>query len=261
MLEREGDVAAVVAETVRCTPFIPPLDYWKRIRAACDRHGALLILDEIPICLGRTGRMFACEHYDVVPDMLVLGKGLGGGVFPLAALLAREDFNNALAHGALGHYTHEKNPVACAAALATLEVIQGENLPARAQELGTYFVEQLRGLARRHPLIVDVRGLGLLVGVELGYSRNGQIDRATDEAEQVMYHCLSGGLNFKITQGNILTLTPALTITRAQLDRAVEILDNALSKITSSAAQPPPATARSGRRGATDTTNGCPAVP
>ena len=87
VLEKEGDVAAVIGETVRCTPFIPPADYWKRVRTACDKHGALLILDEIPIGLGRTGRMFACEHYEVVPDMLVLGKGLGGGVFPIAALL------------------------------------------------------------------------------------------------------------------------------------------------------------------------------
>src|SRR6266404_590610 len=112
VLEREGDVAAVIAETIRCTPFIPPLDYWKRIRAACDKHGALLILDEIPMGLGRTGRMFACEHFGVVPDMLVLGKGLGGGVFPLAALIAREGLNVA-ADKALGHDPHEKNPVAC----------------------------------------------------------------------------------------------------------------------------------------------------
>jgi 4-aminobutyrate aminotransferase len=261
VLEREGDVAAVIAETVRCTPFIPPLDYWKRIRAACDRHGALLILDEIPICLGRTGHLFACEHYDVVPDMLVLGKGLGGGVFPFAALLAREDLNSALAHGALGHYTHEKNPVACAAALATLEVIQAEGLPARAQELGTYLVERLRLLALRHPLIVDVRGLGLLVGVELGTWHEGRLLRATDEAEQVMYHCLSNGLNFKITQGNILTLTPALTITRSQLDRAIEILDRALSHVIPPAARTLPAIAGCDRRGAKDTTSDCQAVP
>ncbi len=241
VLEREGDVAAVVAETVRCTPFIPPLDYWKRIRAACDRHGALLILDEIPICLGRTGHLFACEHYGVVPDMLVLGKGLGGGVFPFAALLAREDLNNALAHGALGHYTHEKNPVACAAALATLQVVQAEGLPARARELGVHLLDRLRALAQRHPLIVDVRGLGLLVGVELGHStQDGKVVRANDEAEQVMYHCLSGGLNFKVTQGNILTLTPALTVSRAQLDRAVDILDQALTRVASAPAFAPP---------------------
>ena len=238
VLEREGDVAAVIAETVRCTPFIPPLDYWKRIRAACDRHGALLILDEIPISLGRTGYLFACEHYGIAPDMLVLGKGLGGAVFPIAALLATEALNSAIPHGALGHYTHEKNPVACAAALATLQVVQEEGLPARARELGSYFKDRLSALALKHPLITGIRGLGLLVGIELGYRRSGQYIRATDEAEQVMYHCLSNGLNFKITQGNILTLTPALTVTREQLETGIHILDDAMGSVRPS----PPAT-------------------
>ncbi len=107
VLENEGDVAAVIAETVRCTPFIPPPDYWKRIRAACDRHGALLILDEIPICLGRTGRMFACEHYDVVPDMLVLGKGLGGRDLPRWPRCSPANTSTSPRPTALGHYTHE----------------------------------------------------------------------------------------------------------------------------------------------------------
>src|SRR5437773_1393548 len=150
VLEKEGDVAAVIGETVRCTPFIPPPDYWKRIRAACDKHGALLILDEIPTALGRTGRLFACEHYGVVPDMLVLGKGLGGGVFPLAALLAREGLNRA-ADKALGHFTHEKNPVACAAGLATLQVIEAEKLVERSRSLGAEALERMRAMAGRHP--------------------------------------------------------------------------------------------------------------
>jgi 4-aminobutyrate aminotransferase len=90
VLDKEGDVAAVVSETVRSTPYVPPPDYWPIVRDACDRHGTLLVLDEIPTALGRTGRMFACEHYDVVPDMLVIGKGLGGGIYPIAALLVRE---------------------------------------------------------------------------------------------------------------------------------------------------------------------------
>jgi 4-aminobutyrate aminotransferase len=226
VLEKEGDVAAVIAETVRCTPFIPPPDYWKRIRAACNKHGALLILDEIPIGLGRTGRLFACEHYDIVPDMLVLGKGLGGGVFPLAALVAREGLNVA-ADKALGHYTHEKNPLACAAGLATLQIIQEEKLVERAQALGNYALERLRELAKRHPLIGDVRGLGLLMGVELLRERK-TLERATDEAERVMYGALSRGLNFKVTMGNILTLTPPLTIAQAELDQAFAILEDCI---------------------------------
>lgn len=230
VLQREGDVAAVIAETVRCTPFIPPLDYWKRVRAACDKHGALLILDEIPIGLGRTGRWFAFEHYGITPDILVLGKGLGGGILPLAAIVARERLNLA-PEKALGHYTHEKNPVACAAGLATLKVIEEEKLVERAATLGRHAIRRLRGLAARHPLVADIRGLGLLLGVELLRDPH-TLERATTEAERVMYSALSRGLNFKITMGNILTLTPALTITRAELDQAVDILDASIAEVS-----------------------------
>jgi len=229
VLEREGDVAAVIAETVRCTPFIPPADYWKRVRAACDKHGALLILDEIPIGLGRTGRMFAFEHFGIVPDILVLGKGLGGGIFPLAALIAREGLNVA-SDKALGHYTHEKNPVACAAGLATLEVIESEKLVERAAHLGEQASKRFRQMAARHRLIGDVRGLGLLMGIEL-LRDSKTLERASDEAEQVMYLALDRGLNFKITMGNILTLTPALTISQADLDHAIDILDACIGQV------------------------------
>ena len=229
VLEKEGDVAAVIGETVRCTPFIPPPDYWQRIRAACDEHGALLILDEIPTGLGRTGRMFACQHYGVIPDMLVLGKGLGGGVFPLAALVAREGLNVAADH-ALGHYTHEKNPVACAAGLATLQVIEEEALVEHSRALGECALERLRQMAKRHPLIGDVRGLGLLMGIELLRDKQA-LTRATDEAEQAMYAALRRGLSFKVTLSNILTLTPALTISQEELDRALAILDEAISEV------------------------------
>jgi 4-aminobutyrate aminotransferase len=223
VLEREGDAAAVIAETVRSTPFIPPLDYWKRIRAACDKHGALLILDEIPMGLGRTGKLFACEHYGVVPDMLVLGKGLGGGIFPLAVLIAREGLNVA-GDTALGHYTHEKNPVACAAGLATLEVIEEEKLVEHARELGEYALGKLGEMATRHSIIGEVRGLGLLLGIELVRHRT-TLQAATDEAEKIMYAALERGLNFKVTMGNILTLTPALTITQSEMDQAMGVLE------------------------------------
>lgn len=231
VLEKEGDVAAVVAETVRCTPFIPPLDYWKRIRQACDRHGALLILDEIPHCLGRTGRMFTCEHYDVVPDMLVIGKGLGGGIFPLAGLLAREGLNQAMPEKALGHYTHEKNPVACAAGLAAIEVIESEGLLEQATAMGAYARQRMEAMATRHDLIGDIRGLGLLMGMELLKDR-ASCQRAVDEAEQVMYACLSRGLNFKVTMGNILTLTPPITITRQEMEEAMDRLEEAIAEVS-----------------------------
>ncbi len=231
VLEKEGDVAAVVAETVRNTPFIPPPDYWKRVRAACDKHGTLLILDEIPIGLGRSGKFFAFENYDIVPDMVVLGKGLGGGILPLAALIARDSLDVA-GHMALGHYTHEKNPVTCAAGLAALEFILEENLPERARLLGLHALEKMRELATRHPLIADVRGLGLLLGMELARTApDGSRQPAIAETERVMYESLKRGLNFKVTMGNVLTLTPALTITQEELDLALQILDEVIGLV------------------------------
>jgi 4-aminobutyrate aminotransferase len=231
ILEKEGDVAAVVAETVRCTPFIPPLDYWRKVRAACNRHGALLILDEVPLCLGRTGRMFAVEHYGIVPDMLVIGKGLGGGIFPLAALIAREELDVA-SQMALGHYTHEKNPVAAAAALATLECLESERLVENARDLGAYALTGLQRLMQQHPIIDNVRGLGLLLGIELVKDRVTK-ERATDAADQLMYEAMARGLSFKVTMGSIVTLTPPLTISRGDMDQALAILDESLTRVES----------------------------
>jgi (R)-1-hydroxy-2-aminoethylphosphonate ammonia-lyase len=224
ILEKEGDVAAVIAEPIRSTPYVPPPDYWKKVKAACEKHGAMLILDEIYQGLGRTGKMFACEHFDVVPDILVLGKGLGGGVFPLAAIITKEEYD-VLGDRALGHYTHEKNPVACAAGLATLNIIENEKLVSNASVLGQYTLEKLRELKEKHSIISDVRGIGLILGVEL--SKNNE--RACDEAEKVMYEALSRGLSFKITMGNILLLSPPLTVTKEDMDKAVHILDESIS--------------------------------
>ncbi|MGI8703429.1 MAG: (R)-1-hydroxy-2-aminoethylphosphonate ammonia-lyase [Candidatus Limnocylindrales bacterium] len=229
VLEKEGDVAAVVAESVRNAPYIPSAEYWQAVRAACNRHGALLILDEIPHALGRTGSFFTCENFGVVPDILVIGKGLGGAVLPLAAVIAREGLNVA-ADRALGHFTHEKNPVACAAGLATIEEIEERGLVAHARELGGHALERLRELAERHPLVGDVRGLGLLLGVELVKDRETR-ERAVDETEAVMYAALSRGLNFKTTMGNVINLSPPLIISPEQIDPALGILEAAIGEV------------------------------
>jgi len=229
VLEKEGDVAAVVAESVRNAPYIPSPEYWKAVRAACDRHGALLILDEIPHALGRTGAFFTCQNFGVVPDILVIGKGLGGGIFPLAAVIAREDLNVA-ADRALGHFTHEKNPVACAAGLATIEEIERRGLVEHARTLGAWTLERLGELMERHPLVGDVRGLGLLLGVELVRDR-GTRERAIEETEAVMYAALSRGLNFKTTMGNVINLSPPLTISREEMERALGILEASIAEV------------------------------
>jgi 4-aminobutyrate aminotransferase len=229
VLEKEDDVAAVIAEPVRSTPYIPRPEYWQTIRQACDRHGALLIFDEIPNSLGRAGTMFTCEHFGVVPDILVLGKGLGGGIMPIAAVIAREGLNVA-GDRALGHYTHEKNPVACAAALATLDYIEANGLIENARSVGARALARMQAMMSDYDIIGDVRGLGLLLGMELVKERATR-ERAPAEAEHVMYSALSKGLSFKLTMGNIITLTPPLTITEAQMNQALDILSESLAEI------------------------------
>ena len=229
VLDKEGDVAAVIAETVRSTSVIPPAGYWQKIRAACDKHRALLIFDEIPHCLGRTGKMFTCQNFDVVPDMLVIGKGLGGGIFPLAALIACDDLD-IMPDRALGHYTHEKNPVACAAAIATIECLEDDNLLANAENMGNHATSRMREMMQQHKIVGAVRGLGLLMGMELVKDRKTK-EPAVDQAERVMYGALAKGLNFKVTIGNIITLTPPVTITRQEMDKALDIVDECLGEI------------------------------
>ena len=229
ILEKEGDVAAVVAETIRSTPFIPPPEYWRTVRKACDRHGALLILDEIPHALGRTGTMFTFQHYGIEPDMVVIGKGLGGGVFPFAALLVKNEFNDAVKSHAIGHYTHEKNPVASAAALAMLEVIEQEGLLERVQKLELHVLKRMESLKEKHSIIYSVRALGLMMGLELRNPDTGK--KATQEAVKIMYHCIQNGLNFKLSMGSTINLTPPMTVLEEELDRAFSIIDNALSEI------------------------------
>jgi 4-aminobutyrate aminotransferase len=227
VLEREGDVAAVIAEPARAVPYVPPPGYWQAVRQACDDHGTLLIFDEIPTGLGKTGRFFAAEHDGAAPDIVVLGKALGGGVLPIAACIARDELNVAGAW-AYGHYTHEKNPVTARAAIATLEVIEREALVENAARVGAHALERLHAMKQRHALVGDVRGRGLLLGVELVTDRDAKTP-ANDAAERVLYRALSRGLSFKTTMGNVLTLTPPLVTTVAQMDEALDILDACLA--------------------------------
>ena len=226
VLEREGDIAAVIAEPIRAVPHVPPPGFWARVRAACDRHGALLVFDEIPTGLGKTGKMFACKHEGVAPDILVLGKGLGGGILPIAAVLARPELDVG-AEWAFGHYTHEKNPVTARAALTTIEIIEDEGLVENAARVGAVALAWLGELAARMPAIGDVRGRGLLIGVELVRDR-AAMEPDTDLAEAVLYAALDRGLSFKTTMGNVLTLTPPLTITEDQMLHALDILAAAI---------------------------------
>ena len=230
VIEKEGgDVAAVISETIRSTPYVPPYEYWKEVRKICDENNVVLIIDEIPHCLGRTGKMFTFQHYDILPDILVIGKSLGGGIVPIAATVAKREMD-VMGHRAIGHYTHEKNPVLCAAALATIQYIEENKLVENAAIQGEYALKRLNEMKDEHKLIGDVRGKGLLLGIELVKDHKKKT-RAIDEAEAVMYRCLEKGLSFKLTMGNILTLTPPLTITREEMDKALDIIDESIHEI------------------------------
>lgn len=225
-----GDFGAFLIETIRDTDVqIPSKAYWKKVREICTRHHVLLILDEIPIAFGRTGKMFAFEHYGIEPDIICLGKGLGAGIIPIAAMVARNSYNIA-GDISLGHYTHEKNPLGCVAALAMLEYIESKQLLEKVKEDEIFMREQLNQLKERYSLIGDIRGIGLLWGIELVKNRMTK-EKAIDEAEKVMYECLRNGLSFKVSQGNVLQLCPPLIISREELKEALNIIEKAIESI------------------------------
>ena len=224
IMEQEGDIGAIISEPMRCTTVDrPDDDYWLRLRELCDKHGVLLILDEIPLAFGRTGKMFCCEHSGVIPDILIVGKGLGGGIFPLASIIAKDSLNIAQMK-ALGHYTHEKSPVGAAAALAMFDVIESEKLIDRSASLGRKTKMELEALFSDLSIVKEIRGLGLALAIEITRS---------DISEFILYECLSNGLSFKVSNGNVLTLTPPLTITNQEMNKAICIIKAALQKAQS----------------------------
>jgi 4-aminobutyrate aminotransferase len=226
VLSRDPDVAALVAEPTRAVPYVAPTGFWAQVRGICDRHGVKLVFDEIPTGLGKTGKMFSCEHDGVVPDILVLGKSLGGGILPIAAVVTRPELDVA-GDWAFGHYTHEKNPVTTRAALTTIEIIEDEGLVENAATVGGYALERLHAMESRFEALRDVRGRGLLIGFDL-VAPGGEPDGRL--AEDVMYRALDLGLSFKTTMGNVVTLTPPLTIARAEMSDALDRLERALGE-------------------------------
>lgn len=226
VLGRDGDFAAFIAEPMRAVPYVAPPGFWQQVRASCDRTGTLLIFDEIPTGLGKTGTMFCCEHDGAVPDIVVLGKGLGGGILPIAAAICRPELDVG-GDWAFGHYTHEKNPVTTRAALETIAIIEQERLVDNAAQVGAAAIRRMRDWMNEFDQIGEVRGRGFLIGVELVEDYRSR-KPANALAERTMYAALERGLSFKTTMGNMLTLTPPLVTTAAQMDQALDILHASL---------------------------------
>ncbi|MET2971929.1 aspartate aminotransferase family protein [Vibrio harveyi] len=230
VIEKEGGVGAFIAEAVRNTDVqVPSKAYWKRIREICDKHNVMLIIDDIPNGMGRSGEWFTYQAYDIEPDMLCIGKGLGGGLVPIAAMVTKDKYNTA-EQISMGHYTHEKSPIGCAAALATMEAIEQDGLLDKAKADSQFMREKLLEMKAKYPVIGDVRGIGMLWGIELVTDPESKA-RAYDEAEAVLYQCLNNGVSFKVSQGNVIQLSPPLIITREQLTEALAIFEEAIAKV------------------------------
>ncbi|EHY9856865.1 aspartate aminotransferase family protein [Vibrio parahaemolyticus] len=230
VIEKEGGVGAFIAEAVRNTDVqVPSKAYWKRIREICDKHNVMLIIDDIPNGMGRSGEWFTYQAYDIEPDMLCIGKGLGGGLVPIAAMVTKDKYNTA-EQISMGHYTHEKSPIGCAAALATMEAIEQDGLLDKAKADSQFMREKLLEMKAKYSVIGDVRGIGMLWGIELVTDHESKA-RAYDEAEAVLYQCLNNGVSFKVSQGNVIQLSPPLIITREQLTEALAIFEEAIAKV------------------------------
>ncbi|HCG6646159.1 TPA: aspartate aminotransferase family protein [Vibrio parahaemolyticus] len=230
VIEKEGGVGTFIAEAVRNTDVqVPSKAYWKRIREICDKHNVMLIIDDIPNGMGRSGEWFTYQAYDIEPDILCIGKGLGGGLVPIAAMVTKDKYNTA-EQISLGHYTHEKSPIGCAAALATMEAIEQDGLLDKVKADSQFMREKLLEMKAKYPVIGDVRGIGMLWGIELVTDHESKA-RAYDEAEAVLYQCLNNGVSFKVSQGNVIQLSPPLIITREQLTEALAIFEEAIAKV------------------------------
>ncbi|HCE2380917.1 TPA: aspartate aminotransferase family protein [Vibrio parahaemolyticus] len=230
VIEKEGGVGAFIAEAVRNTDVqVPSKAYWNRIREICDKHNVMLIIDDIPNGMGRSGEWFTYQAYDIEPDMLCIGKGLGGGLVPIAAMVTKDKYNTA-EQISMGHYTHEKSPIGCAAALATMEAIEQDGLLDKAKADSQFMREKLLEMKAKYPVIGDVRGIGMLWGIELVTDHESKA-RAYDEAEAVLYQCLNNGVSFKVSQGNVIQLSPPLIITREQLIEALAIFEEAIANV------------------------------
>jgi 4-aminobutyrate aminotransferase len=228
------EVAAIVVEPVQGEGgyLVPPPAFLQRLRALTARHGMLLVADEVQSGMGRTGRMFAIEHAGVEPDVVAIAKGIASGL-PLGVTVARAEMM-AWPPGAHAS-TFGGNPVSCAAALVTIDLIQ-QSLMANAEAVGAHLLGRLRALADRHPLIGDVRGQGLMIGIELVTDRHTK-ERAAAARDRLVEACFTRGLLVLGAGRNTMRLCPPLVLTREEADTAVDIIDQSLAAIPAAPAR------------------------
>jgi taurine---2-oxoglutarate transaminase len=238
LLQYEGPdtVAAVILETVTGTNgiIVPPDGYLQAIREVCDRHGILLICDEVMAGFGRTGRWFACEHWDVVPDIITTAKGINSGYVPLGAMTVRPWVYDAIKDGFFaGGLTYSGHPLACASAVASIEAFREEGIVENAAAHGSFLADTLPALAARHPSIGEVRGLGLFWGLELVKDRETReplaaFNATSEPMQRLTKAALARGL-YLFVHWNVVVICPPLTITRDELEDGLAIVDEVLA--------------------------------
>jgi acetylornithine/LysW-gamma-L-lysine aminotransferase len=211
--------AAVLVEPVRGEGgvLVPSDDFLPGLREICDQKGVLLMFDEVQTGFGRTGKVFACEHWNVVPDIMCVAKSVAGGI-PMGATFAREDVMSAFQRGDHSS-TFSGNPLVCAAASAAIDVLVEERLPERAATLGSYFKGKLEGLAEKYRIVREVRGLGLMLGMEMRF-----------DVYNMLLGCMDRGVLVLDAGRNVLRFLPPLVIEKEQIDRVVEVLDEVMEK-------------------------------
>ncbi|MFQ5858445.1 MAG: acetyl ornithine aminotransferase family protein [Anaerolineae bacterium] len=223
-----SEVAAVIVEPIQGEGgyIVPPAGWLPRLRKLCDRHGILLIADEVQSGMGRTGHMFAVEHWDVVPDIICLAKGIASGM-PISAFLARGEIMDwePGSHGT----TFGGNPVACVAALETIQMLE-EGLMANAAERGAWMLEQLESLAAESDVIGDVRGLGLMIGVEILHDKQTR-EPAPDVRETILDHCFRQGLVTLACGESAIRFSPPLTVSQDEVETAMDIFAGAVISV------------------------------
>ncbi len=233
------DVAAVIAEPVLGEGgfVVPPPEFFPTLIEICHKHGVLFIADEVQSGFGRTGKLFASEHYGIEPDIIVTAKSLGGGL-PLAAITGRAEIMDAPGPGGLGG-TFAGNPLSCAAALAVLDMFEDKNLLSRANEIGSAFQKRALEWQRRWPMVGDVRGLGGMQAIELVKSAETR-EPASEETKQIVQHCYKNGL-ITLSAGsysNVIRVLVPLVITPDQMNEALDVLESALQASLEKAGSP-----------------------
>jgi predicted acetylornithine/succinylornithine family transaminase len=213
------EVAAVMVEPIQGEGGInvATKEYLQAIRSLCDEKGAVMILDEVQTGMGRTGKWFAYQHFDVEPDIMTLAKALGGGV-AIGAMMAKEELAAKLVPGKHAS-TFGGNCLACAAGIAVIEAIEEDGLLENAANVGRYAHEKLNGLKEKHFIIDHVRGIGLMIGIQL-----------KGPGKEIVSKCLEKGLRINCTHESVLRLMPAMIVTKEEIDAAVDIIDNVLTE-------------------------------